>query len=63
LKLFRKASVAVSPHHITIIKVRLNKAIINFDDNIERELFSYSLNGTNGGSNLFANVFYVAFPT
>jgi len=31
LELLSKAVVTVSPHHITIIKVWLNKAITNFD--------------------------------
>ena len=31
LKLIRKAFVTISPHHITIIKARLNKAMINND--------------------------------
>jgi len=35
LKLFRKAFVAVSLLHITITEVRLNKATINPDYNIE----------------------------
>jgi len=48
LKPFTKDFVAVSPYHITIIEVRLNKAIIIFDFNTERDLMPSSLNCTKG---------------
>ena len=60
LKLFRKAFVTVSPHHITIIKVRLNKAIINIDQNVKWDKMPHTFNCTGGISNPFTNITNIA---
>ena len=61
LQFFRKAFVTVSPHCIAIIKMWLNKAIINFNYNIKWSEMPNSFNCTKGTSYL-RDVFNMTLP-
>ena len=62
LQFFRKALVTASPHYVAIIKLWLNKAIINFDQNTKWSEMPNSFNCTNGTSYLLRNVFNMTLP-